>query len=218
MVYLYEELYLLCLHEEKVTPTAYSVAGFPYWLEGALLVDLALSNHIISEPKHRLRLLSEEPAGDPLLDEAITMLKTSGGSRKITFWMGELEFKPKKVFQQISTQLAAKGILRQEDGDGDFTWVIPYPADNLLQASAKFGLRRQLRSHILPGQSPSINELALLALLQATNKLDLLFFKDERKLAFRRISEQIMALALSDPVGQTLQEICMAVAAHFEDD
>jgi hypothetical protein len=216
MVYLYEELYLLCLHEEKVALTAYSVAGFPYWLEGALLLDLALQKRIGSEPKHRIKLLSDEATGDPLLDDIIASLKGSEQPKKIAYWMGEFEFKPKKVFQLISEQLVGKGILHQEDGD--YTWVVPHPADNPLQASAKFELRRRLRSLILPGQTPGLAEIALLALLQASNKLDLLFFKDERKLARHRIDEQMMVQAMSDPTGQILQEICLAVAAHFEED
>jgi Golgi phosphoprotein 3 len=216
MVYLYEEAYLLCLHEEKTAPTAYSVAGFPYWLEGGLLIDLALQKRIASEPKHRLKLVSEEPTGDPLLDEIIGSLKVSEQPKKIAYWMGTFEFKPKKVFQQISEQLAAKGVLRQEDGD--FSWVTPHPADNPLQCSAKFELRRRLRSLILPNQEPSLPEIALLSLLQASNKLELVFFKDERKLVRHRIDEQMMVQAMADPVGQALQEICMAVAAHFEED
>jgi hypothetical protein len=75
-----------------------------------------------------------------------------------------------------------------------------------------------LRSLILPSQSPELAEIALVTLLQASNKLDLLFFKDERKLARHRIDEQMMVQAMSDPVGQTLQEICMAVASNFEED
>jgi hypothetical protein len=48
--------------------------------------------------------------------------------------------------------------------------------------------------------------------------LDLVFFKDERKLARRRIDEAMLAEALRDPLAQTVQEIGSGIAARIDSD
>jgi Golgi phosphoprotein 3 len=216
MLNIYEEVFLLTLHEDKIVPTSSTMDGFPYWLEAAFLIDLALMQRITSEAKHRLKLLSPEPTGEALLDSVLEQIQGVEQTKKFSYWMVNLEYKSKKTFQQIAEQLVQKGVLRQEDDD--FTWVIPYPADNPHQASAKFFLRRCLRGLVLAREKPNLSELGLLSLLQSSNKMDLLFFKDERKLVRRMIDEDMMTKALQDPTGQTIQEINSAMVAHIDED
>jgi hypothetical protein len=42
MLNLHQEFFLLCLHEDKVVVLPNATSGFPFWLGGAVLSDLAL--------------------------------------------------------------------------------------------------------------------------------------------------------------------------------
>jgi golgi phosphoprotein 3 len=216
MLNLYEDFFLLHLHEEKISPLPVYGSGYPYWLSAAILGDLALMSRVTVNEKHRLQLVSEEKTGDALLDDTLGKIQSLEGMKKVNYWLGEFEYKEKKLYQQFQSQLLEKGVLKQEDDD--LNWVIPYPAESETHASAKFNLKRRLRTLALAQAEPEAKELALLCLLNACNKMELVFLKDERKLARRQMNELIVTAALREPVFQTIQEISSALSAHIDED
>ena len=216
MKMLYEELFLLCIHEEKMTFCPSSASSLNYFLGAAILSDLALQNRIQIKEDHRLYLLSAESTGDPLLDETLKKIQAVSNPKKVGYWMDDFEFKQKKFAAQLMEQLAVKGVLKHEDED--YSWVIPYPTDSLPPASAKYNLRSRLRSRLLTQEEPDLHEVALLSLMKACYMLEQVYFKDERKHAIRMINELAMTSALKDPIGQAVQEIESALTARVEGD
>ena len=61
-------------------------------------------------------------------------------------------------------------------------------------------------------------DIVLLSLLRACGLLELVFLRDERKLASRKINQLFYNQALTDPVLQTIQEIESAIVELVEDD
>jgi hypothetical protein len=216
MLYLYEEFFLLHLHEDKISVLPSASFGYPYWMSAAILADLALMARVTVNEKHRLELLSGEKTEDSFLDDSLEKIKSLEGTKKVGYWLGEFEYKEKKLYQQLQTQLIEKGVLKQDDDD--LSWVMPFPGKSEFHASAKFNLKRQLRTLALAQTEPEDNELPLLSLLAACNKMDLVFLKDERKLARRRVNELIVTAALREPVFQSVQEISSALSAHIDED
>jgi len=216
MLNLYEDFFLLHLHEDKISVLSSVSFGYPFWLSGAILSDLALMARVTVNEKHRLVLLSDEKTEDALLDDTLEKIKSVESTKKVEYWLSEFEYKQKKLYQQLQAQLIEKGVLKQEDDD--LSWVMPYPAESELAASAKFNLKRHLRTLALAQADPQGNELPLLSLLSASNKMDLVFLKDERKLARRRVNELIVTAALREPVYQSIQEISSALSAHIDED
>lgn len=216
MLTLYENLFLLGLHEEKVVVIPSALQGLLAGMGGALLADLAILERIESDPKHRLRVANATPTGDALLDEALAVIHKHSSSKKVGFWLDELDLKPKTIIQKVYEKLVNKGVLQEEDGD--YEWNTPYPPDSELNASAKFLLTRRLRTVGLAKNEPELEELALLTLLRGCNKLDLVFFKDERKIVHRRIYELLMSEALRTPAAQIMQEIEEALEKRIESD
>ncbi len=214
MLKLYEQIYVLCLHEEKTVPTQIAELGFPYWFGASLLADLTLGERVLVKEKQRLSLVSGEETGDHFLDEILQKILSVESAKKISYWMNDLDYKSKKVFRQISEGLIAKAVLRQEEDD--FSWAFPEVDPSGQQASAKFLLKSRLRALVLTRLEPERAELFLLSLLKASDKLDLVFFKDERKLAARWINERMMSEAIQDPIAQTVQEIEAALLAHID--
>ncbi len=175
MKMLYEELFLLCIHEEKMTFCPSSAASLNFFLGAAILSDLALQNRIQIKEDHRVYLLSPEPTGDPLLDETLKKIQAVANPKKVGFWMDDFEFKQKKFAAQLMEQLAAKGVLKHVDED--YSWVVPYPAELVPPASAKFNLRRRLRTLLQTQEEPDLHEIALLSLVKACYLLEQVYLQ-----------------------------------------
>jgi hypothetical protein len=105
-----------------------------------------------------------------------------------------------------------------KDDDGSYEWVTPFPPNSELNASAKFSLKRRLRMLGLTHSEPELAEVALLGLLKGSDALDLVYFKDERKIAAQRIYELVMSEALRTPAVQILQEIEEALESRTQAD
>jgi len=216
MLTLYESFYLLALHEEKGTLLSYTTENLPVGLVGAVLDDLAILEKIKVNDNHRLELLEKEPTGDEFLDEALEAIQESEQLRKINYWIHALSSKPKKTSRRINEQLEEKGLLAQEDGRS--LWVIPSPLAPDQHASAKYALKARLRAAALACAEPGLHELALLSLLRACSLLELVFVKDERKLASQRIHELVLGEALKNPLVQSIEEIEEAVSVNAASD
>lgn len=216
MLTLHENLFLIGIHEEKVTVIPSALPGLLAGLSGALLADLAFYERIESDPKHRVHVVKNEPTGNELLDDMLAMIQKHGSAKKIGYWLDEIDLKPKAVTSKIYKKLIEKGVLKDEDGD--YEWITPYPPESALNASAKFALVRRLRTVGLARAEPGLDDLALLALLKGCNKLDLILFKDERKIVSRQIYELLMSEALRTPAVQILQELEQALTNRSETD
>lgn len=98
------------------------------------------------------------------------------------------------------------------------SWVVPFPDSPETNASAKFVLKARIRKSVLTDEDLKLHDLALLSLVKACNLLNLVFTKDERKMARRRIYELMVSITLKDPEFQTIQEIEAAVESQAEDN
>jgi hypothetical protein len=77
-------------------------------------------------------------------------------------------------------------------------------------ASAKYWVKQHLREITLGGVAPESRELALLSLIDACRLLNLVFTKDERKAASRKVEELVKGEPFGEAVAKTLEEIEMA--------
>ena len=71
---------------------------------------------------------------------------------------------------------------------------------------------------MLAQENAQPRDIALLSMVRAGGFLDLIFLRDELKLADRQINELVFKQALSNPVIQTIQEIECAIAELVEED
>ncbi len=216
MLTLFEELLLLSIHEDKGIFIRSVEDAFKPGLVGAILAELALTGRISTGNNHRLKLEQDSPTNDPILDAAIATLKESEKDRKFGYWLGNLVSKPEKLRRQITTSLIDKGIITQEDDR--LLWVIPSPLSPESKGSGKHWLVRHLRGIILAQEDYQPRDLALLSLLCACGLLDLVFLRDERKLANQAINERIVYQAMQNPQLETIQEIEAAIASVVEED
>lgn len=216
MLTLFEELFLLAYHEDKGKLIKWATENLPVGLAGAALAELALSDRLRVEENHRLELLDAAPTQDEILDAALEKINSSERRRKVSYWVNQLNDKPKKLYEQLEQRLVDKGIFQADELS-----LISLPSQNKADgysASARYWLKRRLRDLALTDQKAELRDLTLLNLVQACDFVDLVFTKDERKIARRRIYELLVGTALSNGQAQAIEEIGRAVESQADTD
>ncbi len=216
MLTLYEELQLLAIHEDKGIFIGSAVDALKPGLVGAVLAELAITAKICSSNSHRLQVEDASSTGDPILDTAISALQKSEKERKFGYWLNSLYPKPDKLRKKVTRNLVQKGLLAEEDDH--LAWVIPSPLHPEITASAKFAVIQHVRGIVLAKELASPREIAFLSLVNACSLLDLVFLRDERKVAVQRINELVIGEAMKDPHLETIQEIDSAIMGMVEED
>jgi hypothetical protein len=213
---LYEELYLLAIHEEKGTILAAAEANLPYAITGALLAELALMGKIQINDRHRLEVKDPGALEDEFLNHTLQELASAEQPHKIGYWIDRLSDEPKKFFKHLADKLVQDGIVTREDKR--LLWIVPPPGAPEPCGSAKFWLKTRLRKLALANQEADLHDLTLLNLAHACSWMDLIFTKDERKLASRRIYELLVSEAMRNPLAQAIEEIGSAIESVAEED
>jgi golgi phosphoprotein 3 len=216
MITLYEELLLMCMHEDKGIFIASTLDRLKPGLVGAVLADLALASKICSTNNHRLTVEDPTPTNDPILDDALVMLQKSEKEHKFGYWLNVLFPKPEKLRKKVVKSLIIKGLITQEDDHSE--WVVPSPLHPEISASAKYAVIQHLRSVVLTKDQASPGIIAFLSILSACGLLDLAFLRDERKLASQYINGLLVGEAMKDPPMETIQEIASAIIGVVEEE
>lgn len=216
MLTLYEELFLLTIHEEKGTLIGSSADQVKPGLASAILSELALMGKIQTSSNHRLQLTDNSQTNIDVLDETLKVLKESEKERKVGYWINTLSQNKDKFRKQIIGSLVQKGIFTQEDDH--LQWVVPSPLQAETKVSTKYWINKRLRGIVLASEEIQPRDTILLSLVRACGLLELIFLRDERKLAGRMINQLFYSQAITDPVFQTVQEIDSALADLVEED
>lgn len=207
MLNLAEELFLLALDDEEGAISASALDTLRYGLAAALLADLALHDKIAVE-EQRIVVRDLRPLGDDLLDDALKRLADSPKPRKVKYWLNALGFR--KLPKQIAQRLVAQGVLVEEEQR--YTWAVPYVGAAQPDAPAKYWLKQGLRAAGLTRAKPERRAVVLLSLMQGCRLLNLVFTRDERRAAGRRVAELAHGEDFGAAVAQTLADIEAAVA------
>lgn len=209
MLTLFEELFLLSLHEKKSIELSNDYT-LRYGLAGAILAELIEMGRISIDDKKRVALRNDALTGQDLLDEALMKIKDSVKEHKLAYWIDHLSCGKKEQMKLISA-LEQKGVLRQEEKR--FLWVIPYTVLPDMDASAKYALKERLRRAVLTQKTVDTREMILISLMKACQMLDHLFTRDEIKSARRKVEQLVKDELLGSAVTELIAEIEAASAA-----
>ncbi len=203
-----EELFLLALDDEEGWIAAPAVNTLRYGLVAAMLADLTLHDKIAVEDQ-RVILLDPAPVGDDLLDDTLKRLADSSKPRKVKYWLNALGFR--KLPKQIAQRLVTQGVLREEERR--YLWVAPYAGSPQQDAPAKYWIKQGLRTAGLTSAKPERRGVVLLSLMKGCRLLNLVFTRDERKAASKRVDELVQGEDFGAAVAQTLADIEAATTA-----
>ncbi|MDX9789548.1 MAG: GPP34 family phosphoprotein [Candidatus Kapaibacterium sp.] len=201
-----EELLLLGLDDESGEIILSVSTALPYGIAGALLLELHLRNKIeLSESV--VNIIDESSTGDEILDEVMNLIKIKIEKEEPKYWIRTINGSIDDLIDRLIDGLVRKGVLKREEKR--ILWIIPidrYPTKDPLP---EVHTRILVRSIVLENQEPDDRMLALLSLIKASNLIDELFLKDERKQAFNIINDFIS----NEKIGKAVADINAEVTA-----
>jgi golgi phosphoprotein 3 len=209
-LYLHEEILLIVLNDEKGTEH-WGTEQYQYVLAGAIVAELALADRIVvdSDKKKLVNVISEEPFGNQLLDEALESISTAKRRKNLKGWVQKFVH-ISKMKNRIAEGLCQKGILRQEEGR--FLLLFSrktYPEENPLPERA---LIQRLRDAIFNDDSMVDTRTAvLISLTYGPGLLAIPFDSKELRGAKKRILKICDGEMIGKVTNQILEEIQAAI-------
>lgn len=205
-----EEIMLLMLDNATGRPVGLPAPAGDYAIATAILMQLSLDGRIDTDLE-RLMVTSQRPSGDPVLDEAMTMIASSpeAGLRDSRHWIVELGRHAEHFRAMVLDRLVAKGVLRREEGR--FLWVFPdrrYPKGPEGEAEVQ-EVRARLRQVLLENEIPDPQDALLIGLARSAGLIPLILTPEEQA----RVGARVDQVADLEELGRTLSSVTREVFA-----
>lgn len=208
-----EELLLMALDDE----TGALVKLAPYALElslaAALVMELTLEGRIDTDLE-KLFVVSAEPTGQPVLDEALAEICTESASQPTRFWLSRLSRSGPVLTERIARSLVDQGVLRLVEKR--LLWVLKsrtYPPASGIE-------QREVRQRILTlldnTEIPDTRDALLVGLLRASGLVDRLLDEPELSRLRARINQISNLEEISRELTWTVQELRILLSAMTE--
>ncbi len=202
-----EKLFILSIDDERGEIKSSIKSTLPYGLAGGLLAELALLNKVQSKAA-RLIVVDSTPTGDAWLDGILTEIASAQKPRKLSRWIEILG--RKQTIKQTAARLADRNVIGIEKKR--YLWIIPYDTYPQVDASAKYWVKQRLRGIVLAGEKTDESDLILISLLKACGLLRLLFTRDERKYASKKVDALVKGEVFGEAVSRLLEQAQVVVS------
>ncbi|MCP5023105.1 MAG: GPP34 family phosphoprotein [bacterium] len=205
-LYLYEEVMLLALRNDKGTITTSFVEQA---VAGAVIAELLLTEHIkvSKDKKPMVDVIGRKPLGDPIIDEALKMLCEAKRRAPIATWLSRLA-RMKRLKHRVAERLCARGILKATEDKvlliitrKIYPEIDPRPEQEIIQrlSTAIFG----------PNEDLGARTTVLVSLANGTDLLAANFDRKKVKAAKTRIE----AIVQGDAIGKATKELIQSIQA-----
>ena len=203
-LYLYEEVMLLALHDDKGTlGSSFS----DYAVSGAVLAELVMSGRIeVEETKKQLvNVLDASLTGDPVIDECVQKMHSSKRRASLKNWVSKLA-RIKDLRHKVATQLVKRGIVKADERK--ILWLFTQKIYPELNAEPEDEIVARLQKAIF-GDAAEIDEdtCVLISLADGSNLLNETFGRKEMKGRKDRVAQ----IVNGDLVGKATKETIAAV-------
>ena len=203
-----EEIILLLLDDKTGRPIGLPAPAGDYAVASAILMQLSLDGSIDTDPE-KLMVTSHKPSGDPVQDEALTVISAHAGMQDSRHWIVELGRKSDHFRNMILERLVAKGVLRKEEGR--FLWVFPdrrYPKA-VDGENEVIEVRARLRMVLLNDDIPEPHDSLMIGLARSTGIIPLILTAAEQEKAGKRVDQ----VADLEELGRSLSSVTREVYA-----
>lgn len=205
-----EEILLLAVDDKNGTIKALPAHSLRFSLSGALLMELAMMNRIDTD-LNKLIVVSTEPTGDQLLDEALKRLQESDSPKNTEYWLNELAWNMEKLKERVLQQLVEKKVLKVEDRK--ILWVFARRCYPLINDKEVKEVKARLREVILSRDIPDPRDAVLISLVLACNLFDEIFTEEELEKVMPWITKMAKIDLIGREVNQSIQKIFQAIAS-----
>lgn len=180
-----------------------------YVMAGAVIMELSLLGRLELENK-RIKLKNPKLTGNPILDEALQLMKKAGKPKKVKDWVYKLGMRSRKSYARVLKDMSRKGkVILKQKRFLFFKWKRPYLADPRRQEE----LKAELREVVFKGRKPEQNTVMLLGLLYASRCYTILCKeKCEAKEVKKAIKAILEKYPLAEGVDKAIQEMLDAIA------
>jgi Golgi phosphoprotein 3 len=208
ILFLYEEILLLALKDEKGTIAVESM--FAYAIGGAILAELLLRKCITIDrsPKKKLvSIVNGGSIGDPLLDECLQKIATAKRPANLETWVSRFAGL-KNLKHRVAQQLVNHGILHADEGKillifsrKIYPEINPEPERKII--------KRLHKAIFEDGEDIDSRTIVLLSLANSSNLLNMVFDKKELKSRKKRIQQ----IVNGEIAGKAAKEAIEAIEA-----
>lgn len=204
-----EDVLLLATDDDTGKTTVSSMQLDPA-LAGAVLIELVVAGRVNLQGEGRqaqVVVTDPAPLGDPVLDVALQSL-IEKGPQKPGATISRLG---KGLRDRLNDQLAARGILRREDGK--VLGIFPTTRWPTQDPGYEAGVRAPVVGALLKGVEPDGKTAAIISVLTAADMLNTVVQKPDLKAAKARGKEIGDGNWATDSVRKVIQEAQGAIAA-----
>lgn len=206
-----EDLLLLLTDDQTGKPVV-APQSLTYALAGAVLVELALAGRVAVTDDGRwgsgtrVAVVSAEPVGEPVLDEALARISGKAqpaGAQALLAVLG------KGLADALRNRLAQRGILHAEEGR--IFGIFPTRVWPAADARHEGQVRSALWDVVVVGRAPTEREVTLVSLLHAVDQVPKQFAADG--MSARQLRERAKALAAGNLGGDAVRRAIAAANA-----
>ena len=174
-------------------------------LAGAVLMDLAFANRIDTDPQ-QLLVLDGTPTGNPMLDDTLARIASSGETNDTRGWVDTLarEAAP-GIRQQALASLVERGIL--ETQDAKFLWVFRSRRYPMIDGRVEREAKLRIEDVLLSNDAPDPRDVAMICLVDACDLLSDIFSEREVERARPRIEQLRKMDLIGREVGSVIADI-----------
>lgn len=207
-LYLYEDLLLLALHDQKGTVRLGVSDG--HAMAGAMLAELVMMERLTTLGEdHEVEVVDATPIGDDLLDEVLELVADSAKPRTLKHWLSQISMW-KGLRERVADQLCERGLIERKDQTVFFLFhKTTFPeADGTHERSIMDHLEQVIFED---GDDIDARTVAMLSLAHHTNILPFVFDAKDLKRRKDRIQRVIEGDASGELAAALIQELQMAV-------
>ena len=203
MLTFYEEIMVLLLHDENGTFLPVSEHTLNRALTGAVLMDLAFTNRIDTDPE-KLVVINSTPTGDSLLDRTLAPIAGENSVADSRAWIETLSAEEASASHDVTIRATAleklveRGVLQRQEEK--FLWVFRsrrYPTiDGKIEQEAK----KRISDVLFSDEIPDRRDGALICLVGSCNVLRTIYSKRE----IDRVEPRIEQIRKMDLIGREM--------------
>ena len=200
-----EEILLLMLDDEDGSFVSVRESAVEYALAGAVLMDLAFSNRIDTDPD-RLVLMNKEPTGHPVHDRVLDRIARSSEVKDTKTWIETIARSDSKdIREQSLSGLVDKNIL--ESQEEKFLWVFRARRYPTIDGRTQSEVKRRISDVLLSEAVPDPRDVAIICLADACDVLREVFSGRE----INRIRPRIDQVRKLDLLGREVSGAIMEI-------
>lgn len=195
-----EELILLALDDERGTLNPLPMFSLDVALGAAILMELMLHGRVDSDTD-KVFVLSPEPTGDALLDNALQQIVAEPEARSTGTWISRLGAVGSDLSNRVIARLVERGVLRSEEKR--LLWVFKtrvYPPSSGIEERE---VKARVMALLYSDELPESRDALLVGLLRSTAMFRLLLGDRE----VESLQPRIDRLADFEEINRTMTRI-----------